>query len=124
MKISLPWWHRLLQPYFNWRADVREKAAAEKRLREFQLLGYFAYHTDVTDRGYRLQHTFAAYKNARGERKLVQVHAEHPWPLKTQDRDHAYYVYVAAWLNGDDSMERLLQAMPTSGVGQPIAKKE
>lgn len=94
---KLPWWHRMLMPYFNWRADRRAKREADR----WVLIGYFRWKDEK-------RYALAAYKRP-GKRKIVYMGPSIYRQIYSPHED----LHVAAWLAGDDKMEQFLQDMPS-----------
>jgi len=87
VKIERSLAHKLLQPWFNWRNDVREKKAAKRALKTWRRVGYFIWGEG--------RYVAEALENGRGERKLnwMSLWQRHPGPI------------VQAWLNGENNIE-------------------
>lgn len=99
MKVRLPWWHALLKPWFSWRADVRERKAAELALNEYKLVGYFLFYDPKTGEG--LEHiAIACLENGRGARKIEFFGS------RFAEAGFVNRPAVKAWLAGDPSADR------------------
>lgn len=112
-----PWWYNFIKPFMRWRSIVQEK----KKLNEYVLKGYFCFHTTVTGRyGYEhvYQHIFAAYKNGHNHRKVKRLSQSELY------KDHPYYIFIQAWLEGDYRYDVLLKPIITfSKSGKQVNDK-
>lgn len=105
MKPKLPWWHSLLRPYFNMRADAKDRRDAAARLTAEHLVGYF--HWTHPGAGVSVMR---AMENGAGKRRVEWI----------QGGEYAHIcgqAVVTAWLSGDDSAYGAIHADLTTIPG-------
>lgn len=103
MKITLPWWHRALRPWFDFLAARR--AALESR--QFHRVGYFLEVSRVLP-GRPVVGVLEALQNARGQRKLNQLEGFYG----------QHYAIPKAWVAGDDGVAGYIHPTPFTAADQ------